>query len=278
MTREALVEPVAPALGAIVRGIALDEPLPDSLRDTIRAALDRYLVLFFPGQSLSPAQQRDFAARFGTLYRHPFYDGEPEAPEIMVLDHDAAHRPNSDRWHNDATYLATPPEAGILFADVIPPLGGDTLWSNMYAAYEALSEPMRAFVATLRAQHSFAKNFTPERFAEIDMEDRRSAIYAAHPPMTHPVARTNPATGRRALFVNADFTTHVEGLSAAESEALLRTLYEHMAKPEFSVRWRWTAGDVVFWDNRWAQHYALADYYPERRRVRRATIVGGVPV
>jgi taurine dioxygenase len=278
VTREVLVEPVAPALGAVVRGAALDEPLSDALRDTIRAALDRYLVLFFPGQALNPVQQRDFAASFGTLYRHPFYDGEPEAPEIMVLDHDATHRPNSDRWHNDATYLATPPEAGILFADIIPALGGDTLWSNTYAAYEALSEPMRAFVATLRAQHSFAKNFTPERFAETDMEDRRSAIYAAHPPVTHPVARTNPVTGRRALFVNADFTTHVEGLSAAESAALLRTLYEHMAKPEFSVRWRWTAGDVVFWDNRWAQHYALADYYPERRRVRRATIVGGVPV
>ena len=196
----------------------------------------------------------------------------------MILDHDATHRPNSDRWHNDATYLATPPQAGILYADLIPPLGGDTLWSNMYAAYEALSEPVQRFVSGLRAQHSFAKNFTPERFAGTDMEERRAALYAAHPPVSHPVVRTNPATGRHALFVNADFTTHVEGVSAAESAALLRMLYEHMAKPEFSVRWRWTAGDVVFWDNRWAQHYALADYYPERRRVRRATIAGDVPV
>jgi taurine dioxygenase len=244
----------------------------------IRSALDENLVLFFEGQSLTPVQQRDFAARFGPLYVHPFYPGHVEAPEVMILAHDESHRANSDRWHNDVTFLQTPPLAGILYAEEIPELGGDTLWANMYLAYETLSEPLKELVAPLRAVHSFAKNFTPERFRTLGMEDRRDAMYAEHPPVAHPVARTNPATGRKALFVNQDFTSHIEGVTPRESEALLRFLFEHMAQPEFQVRWRWQPGTLAFWDNRWTQHCALADYFPNRRRVRRATVLGERPV
>jgi taurine dioxygenase len=165
----------------------------------------------------------------------------------------------------------------VLYAEEIPPIGGDTLWANMYLAHEALSGPLKDLVSKLRAVHSFARNFTPERFAAMKMEGKGDALYAAHPPVAHPVARTNPRTGRQALFVNQDFTTHIEGLSVKESDVLLRFLYDHMAQPEFQVRWRWQAGDVAFWDNRWAQHCALGDY-PERRRVRRATIVGDRPI
>lgn len=270
--------PLTPAIGAVVEGIDLAGPLEEEAIGEIGAALDERLVLFFQDQSLTPVQQRDFAARFGPLYRHPFYPGHDDAPEIMVLEHDATRRANSDRWHNDVTYLATPPKAAVLYAQEIPALGGDTLWANMYLAYEALSAPMREFVAKLRGVHSFAKNFTPERFAALGMEDRREAIYAQHPPASHPVARTNPATGRKALFVNADFTSHIEGISPRESEALLRFLLEHMTAPEFQVRWRWQAGTVAMWDNRWTQHCALADYFPARRLVRRATIIGEAPV
>jgi taurine dioxygenase len=270
--------PLTPAIGAIAAGIDLAGPLADEEVVAIRGALDDRLVLFFPDQRLSPVQQRDFAARFGRLYRHPFYPGEADAPEIMILEHDATHRANSDRWHNDVTYLETPPQAAVLYAEEIPELGGDTLWASMYAAYDALSEPIKQLVAGLRAVHSFAKNFTPERFRALGMEDRRDSIYAEHPPVSHPVARTNPASGRKALFVNQDFTSHIEGVSSRESEALLRMLFEHMAQPEFAVRWRWQAGTVAFWDNRWAQHCALADYFPARRRMRRATILGEKPV
>jgi len=196
----------------------------------------------------------------------------------MVLEHDATRRANSDRWHNDVTYLAKPPKAAVLYAEEIPDIGGDTLWANMYLAYEALSDPMKTFVGGLRAIHSFAKNFTPDRFSSLGMEDRRDAIYAAHPPVSHPVARTNPVTGKKALFVNQDFTSHIENLSARESESLLRFLFEHMSAPEFQVRWRWNAGNVAMWDNRWTQHCALADYFPARRVVRRATILGETPV
>ena len=271
-------ERLTPAIGALLEGIDLASPLSDADVAEIRAALDEHLVLFFRGQSLTPVQQRDFAARFGELYLHPFYPGHEDAREIMVLEHDAGRRANTDRWHNDVTYLERPPQASLLYAEVIPPVGGDTLWANMYSAFEALSEPLREFVSGLRAVHSFAKNFTPERFKALGMEDRRDEIYAKHPPFSHPVARTNPATGRKALFVNPDFTSHIEGVSARESDALLRFLYEHMAQPEFQVRWRWAEGDVAFWDNRWTQHCALADYFPQRRVVRRATIAGDRPV
>lgn len=270
--------PLTPAIGAMIEGVDLADTLTNEQVLQLRQALDEHLVLFFDEQSLTPIRQRDFAARFGDLYLHPFYAGHPEAPEIMVLAHDSTHRANSDRWHNDVTYLQNPPQAAVLYAEEIPKLGGDTLWANMYLAYEALSDPMKDLVSTLRAVHSFAKNFTPERFRALGIEDRRDAIYAAHPPVSHPVARTNPATGRKALFVNQDFTSHIEGLPPKESDALLRFLFELMAQPEFQVRWRWEAGNVAFWDNRWAQHCALADYYPQRRVVRRATIAGERPV
>jgi taurine dioxygenase len=269
---------LTPAIGTIIDGVDLSLPLADDDVREIRRELDERLVVFFRGQSLSPRQQRDFAALFGELYVHPFYPGHEEATEIMVLEHDASRRANTDRWHNDATYLEKPPQASLLYAQEIPPLGGDTLWANMHLAYETLSEPMKQFVSGLRAVHSFAKNFTPDRFKALGMEDRRDAMYAAHPPMSHPVVRTNPATGRKALFVNADFTLQVENLTLRESDALLGLLYEHMARPEFQVRWRWSEGDVAFWDNRWTQHCALADYFPERRVVRRATIAGDRPV
>jgi taurine dioxygenase len=272
------ITPLTPSIGAVAAGVDLRAVLSDSTIASISAALDQHLVLFFEHQELDPVQQRDFAARFGTLYTHPFYPGDEQAPEIMVLAHDETRRANSDRWHNDVTYLEKPPQAAVLYAEEIPEIGGDTLWANMCLAYETLSPPLRELVSNLRAVHSFAKNFTPERFRALGMEDRREQLYAEHPPVSHPVARTNLATGRKALFVNQDFTTHIEGLSAREGDALLRFLFEHMAQPEFQVRWRWRPHTVAFWDNRWAQHCALADYFPNRRRMRRATILGDRPV
>ena len=154
------IQRLTPALGAGIEGVDLGAPLADGDVAAIEEALSQYLVLFFVDQSLSPVQQRDFAARFGKLYTHPFYPGEPDAPEIMILAHDAAHRASSDRWHNDVTYLEAPPKAAVLYTEEIPEVGGDTLWANMYLAYETLAEPVKALVSGLRAVHSFAKNFT----------------------------------------------------------------------------------------------------------------------
>jgi taurine dioxygenase len=269
---------LSPALGAIVHDIKLDDELDEETIAQIRTALDTHLVLFFEDQQLTPTQQRDFAARFGNLYVHPFYPGDKETPEVMILDHDSTRRANSDRWHTDVTYLETPICAAVLYSEIIPEVGGDTLWASMYRAFETLSDPIKDLVSNLRAVHSFAKNFTPERFKALHIEDQRDRMYAEHPPVSHPVARTNPVDGRRALFVNQDFTSHIEGVSARESDALLRFLFEHMAQPEFQIRWRWRPNTVAFWDNRWTQHCALADYYPQRRRVRRVAIVGDRPV
>jgi taurine dioxygenase len=272
------LERLSPALGAVVRGVRLRPDLDDATIGRISEALGRHLVLFFEDQRLSTLEQRDLAARFGDLYVHPFYPGAGDAPEIMILEHDAQRRASTDRWHSDVTFLATPPQAALLYAEEIPEIGGDTLWASMYDAYEALSEPLKALLSGLRAVHSFAKSFTAERFRAAHIEDRLADAYAAHPPVSHPVVRTNPMSGRKALFVNADFTTHIEGLSARESDALLRLLYDHVAQPEFAIRWRWKPNTVAMWDNRWTQHCALGDYYPRRRRMRRATVIGDRPV
>jgi taurine dioxygenase len=278
-TREALqMQRLSPALGAVVDAIQLSPDLDDDTIAQIREALDEHLVLFFERQHLTPIQQRDFAARFGDLYIHPFYPGEADVPHITVLEHGADRRANSDRWHADVTYLAEPPQAAVLYTEVIPEVGGDTLWASMYGAYEALSKPLKEMLCGLRAAHSFARCFTPERFRSAGMESRRERLYAEHPPVSHPVVRTNPSTGRKALFVNQDFTTRIEGIAERESDAVLRFLFEHVSQPEFQIRWRWAPHTVAFWDNRWTQHCALADYYPALRRVRRATIAGDRPI
>jgi taurine dioxygenase len=265
-------------LGAVVEGLDLAQDLDAATVDAIRLALDEHLVLFFERQTWTPEDQRDFAGRFGELYVHPLYPGEAGLPEIMILEYDANRRGHNDVWHSDVTYIQTPPKASILYADIIPEIGGDTLWANTYLAYEALSEPMKKLAGELRAVHDFARAFRPERFAQYGIADRVDKVYADNPPVVHPVVRTNPANGRKALFVNENFTSHIADVSRRESAALLDYFTTHVAQPEFQVRWRWTPNAVAFWDNRWTQHYALADYYPAHRRMRRATILGDRPI
>ena len=269
---------LAPALGAVVEHVDLSQDLDAATIAAIRAALDEHLVLFFEHQSWTPEQQREFARRFGELYVHPLYPGQAGLPEIMILEYDADRRGHNDVWHSDVSYIQTPPQASVLYADIIPEIGGDTLWANAYFAYEALSEPLKKAAGELRAVHDFSRAFRPERFAEYGIADRVDKTYADNPPVVHPVVRTNPANGRKALFVNANFTSHILGVSARESTALLNYFTAHIAQPEFQVRWKWTPNAVAFWDNRFTQHYALADYYPAHRRMRRATILGDRPI
>jgi taurine dioxygenase len=202
----------------------------------------------------------------------------PDLPEILLLDNHEAFLPDNDNWHTDVTFSKTPPLAGILAAKRIPAIGGDTLWSDSTAAYEALSEPMRRFLDGLTAQHSVAKSFPPERWqSDPAFKERYARAVAKHPPVDHPVVRTHPVSRRKGLFVNEGFTTHINGIKPRESEALLKFLFAHAGQPEFILRWRWTAGDVAFWDNRNTQHYAVADYLPERRTMHRATVNGDEP-
>ena len=269
---------VTPAIGALVEGVDLSRDLTPSEVGRLGELLVQHQVLFFRDQPLTPEQQVRFAARFGTLHVHPIYPVLPELPEILVLDTSKDFLPDNDNWHTDVTFSETPPMAGILSAKQMPPSGGDTLWSSCSAAYEGLSEPMRRMLDGLTAQHSVAKSFPPERWQnDPEFKERYERAVARHPPVNHPVVRTHPTSGRKGLFVNGGFTTHINELRPAESRVLLDFLDAQAGRPEYTVRWRWKVNDVVFWDNRVTQHYAVADYLPERRVVHRATVNGDKP-
>jgi len=244
----------------------------------IQAALLRHQVLFFENQRLTPVQHRDFAARFGALHTHPLYPGVPEAPELFTLDNHQANPTDNDSWHTDVTFIETPPKAAILHAHLLPAFGGDTIWSNMKAAFEALSPSFRDYLTTLDAVHDFARGFPASGVVAGNAgAEAHARAVAANPPVTHPVVRTHPETGEDGLFVNYTFTDRIVGLTRKESDAILGMLFEHIQKPEFLVRWRWSENAIAFWDNRVTQHYAVNDYLPARRVMVRATILGDRP-
>ena len=272
------IEPLGPAIGARISGLQLADGITDAQRDALLDALLKHHVLFFEGQPITPRVQRALAARFGDLHIHPVYPQAPGVPEIIVLDTSHDNPPDNDNWHTDVTFLAAPAMGAILSAQLLPPCGGDTLWASGIAAYAALSAPWRTMLAGLNAEHDFLKSFPAHRFARTPEEKLRwEKARTDHPPRLHPVVRTHPVSGRPGLFVNEGFTTRIVELNAGESDAVLRQLFAHLAKPEFTVRWRWKLGDVAFWDNRLTQHYATADYLPARRVMHRATILGDVP-
>ena len=244
-------------LGAVVRGVRLAD-IDDDTFATILAAGHEHLVLFFPDQHLDPDQHRDFAARFGELEIHPLTEKLDGVPEVTLLHSERGGR--ADVWHTDVTFVDTPPIAAVLQQISGPTAGGDTMWANQYLAFESLSAPMREFVSGLTAIHTAWAHGRPEIRTE------------------RPVVITHPETGRRALAVNRLFTKRIPQLSPSESDALLAHLYDWGDQPEFTVRWKWAEGDLAFWDNRITQHRAVDDYLPERRIMRRATVLGDKPV
>ncbi|MBV8046885.1 MAG: taurine dioxygenase [Paludibacterium sp.] len=269
---------LTPAIGAVVSGIDLARPADGDLVHALRQALALHQVLFFRNQALSPVAQRQFAARFGDLHVHPIYPQHPEAREIMVLDTNAFDLKDNAIWHTDVTFIDTPPLGAVLAAYQLPAQGGDTLWASGFAAYDALSARLKTLLEGLTAQHDFTKTFPLKRYGTTPEDRQRwEETRKANPPVSHPVVRTHPESGRRALFVNEGFTTEINELPEEESRALLAFLFAHQSRPEFSVRWRWQPGDVAFWDNRSTIHYAVDDYRPQRRVMHRATILGDRP-
>ncbi|MDP1600712.1 taurine dioxygenase [Phenylobacterium sp.] len=272
------VTTLTPTIGAVVEGVDLSKPLDAEQFEEIHQALLKHQVIFFEDQHITPVQHRDFAARFGALHTHPLYPGVPEAPELFILDNHKDNPTDNDSWHTDVTFIQTPPMASILYAKLLPPEGGDTIWSNMRAAYEALSPPFRQFLSSLDGVHDFARGF-PQRgiVAEGAGAEKHAKAVAENPPVLHPVIRTHPETGEDGLFVNFGFTDRIKGLRRKESDAILNMLFEHIQKPEFLVRWRWKDNAIAFWDNRVTQHYAVNDYLPHRRIMNRATVLGDRP-
>lgn len=272
------VDKAAGALGAYVRDVSLTEATASSaLFAEIRAALVEHQVLFFRDQAVTAMEFQAFARRFGQVEGHPAYATVPGAPDVQILESTPEAPSKIEVWHTDMTFRPAPPAITLLHGQVIPAYGGDTLWASIGAAYEGLSAPMRRLVDELEAVHDFRHGFR-ESLAEPGGEERLAPATAENPPVTHPLVVTHPETGRRALYVNALFTTHIIGLTPPESRTLLEFLYRHIVTEEFTVRLRWAPMTVAIWDNRATQHKPVNDFFPQHRRMHRVTIAGERPV
>ena len=273
------IERLSPALGAIISGIDLNATLNDEAQQGLQAALVEHQVLFLRQQFLQAEQQRDVAKLFGDLHIHPIYPAHERVAEVMVLDSHKQDLRDNELWHTDVTFIQTPPLGCVLSAQQVPEFGGDTLWASSTAAYAALSKPMQALLEGLSASHDIRKSFPATRFALTDADAARfEKAKQDHPPVSHPVVRTHPVSGKKGLFVSEGFTTHINELTETESDALLRFLFAHATHPNFQVRWHWQAGDVAIWDNRATQHFANFDYGTAHRIMHRATVLGDKPV
>ncbi|RKT55237.1 TauD/TfdA dioxygenase family protein [Saccharothrix australiensis] len=273
-------EPLTPTLGARVTGVDLGDVTTREAGAPLRAALVRHKVLVFPDQSLTPAAHRAFAAALGEpTPAHPVVPGlDADHPEIYVLD--AGDGGKAPVWHTDVTFMARPPLGSVLRAVTLPPTGGDTCWTDLEAAYLSLSAPVRALADGLTALHdgrAYFEDYLRDRLGGegSTWEGRRVRSLE---PVEHPVVRVHPESGRRGLFVNPGFTTRLLGVTEGESRALLDVFFAAIGRPEFTVRHRWRAGDVVVWDNRSTAHYAVDDYGDQRRVMHRITLRGDVPV
>ena len=265
------VDKVTPLAGAEIRGVDLSKPLDERTFKEIHAALIDNGVIFFRDQHLTPEQQKAFGRLFGELHIHPAAPKEvPEHPEILVIHADEKSKHVAgENWHSDVSCDLEPPMGSILYMHELPPVGGDTLFASMYAAYEGLSEPMKRFLEPLTAMHE-GEHVYRGRYGVNDAGK-------VFPKAEHPIVRTHPVSGRKALYVNGGFTTKIVQLKRPESDALLQFLYRHVETPEFHCRFRWQVNSIAFWDNRCMQHHAMWDYYPQRRHGHRVTIKGDKP-
>jgi taurine dioxygenase len=267
-------------LGAEIRGVDFSRPIDRAIASAIHDALMEYKVVFFRRAAMNPAQHVAFGRLFGELTVHPFVPHLDDHPEVVVLDN---HQDNpvfsTDVWHSDETFRAVPPKGSILRCIRRPPAGGDTLWADMAAAYEGLSDKLQNFLSGLEAIHDF-QNFR-HKFDHLPPRDKHARLAAMEeelPNPVHPVIRTHPVTGKKILFVNEQFTIAIKDMREDESRALLGFLFAQPRIPEYQFRFHWEADDMVFWDNRPTQHYAANDYYPQRRTMQRVTIKGENPV
>jgi taurine dioxygenase len=271
------VEPIAGALGAEILGIDLARDLSEPTVAAIRRAWLEHLVVFFRDQDLPPARFLAFARRFGEPIEYPFVKGLDDVPEIIPVLKLESERVNfGGIWHSDTAYLDVPPMASLLVAREVPTAGGDTEFANMYLAYESLSDGMKRLLQGLVAVNSSAAADV-SRTREDRLKDSARADARKEYSASHPVVRVHPETGRRALYVNVAHTVRFEGMTEEESAPILRYLYRHQIRPEFTCRFRWRPGSLAFWDNRCTQHNAINDYQGYRRLLHRITLAGDEP-
>jgi taurine dioxygenase len=269
------VRQVGANLGAELDGVDLTKTLSDDEFETIHAALVAHELIVFRDQEVSSADLIAFARRFGELSVHPFAPSETEAPELIKFRNDATTPPfGTDVWHSDETFRAEPPLATVLCAKEVPAIGGDTVFASMTAAFEGLSDRMQRFISGLEAIHDIRP--FKALFGQGEAERKKLQVYELrYPPQTHPVVRVHPVSGRKVLFVNPQFTVAIKDMDEREGRALLDTLFHQALIPENQFRLRWAPHTLAMWDNRSTQHYAVHDYYPQRRFMERVTIRGG---
>lgn len=268
------VTALTPMIGAEVRGVDLADGVGEQTFAEIKAAFLQHQVLFFREQSrLSPEQQIAFGRRFGDLHQHPAAPTHPDHPEIFVIHTQKESKiANGQGWHTDVSCDEEPPMATMLQLHQLPSSGGDTLFASMYAAYDRLSDSMKGYLESLTAAHE-SEHIYRGRYADRGVDDSGKV----YPSAVHPVIRTHPDTGRKALYVNRAFTTRINDLTKGESRALLDHLFSLAEDPSLQVRNRWAENDIALWDNRCVQHMALWDYWPEERKGHRVTIKGDRP-
>lgn len=259
-------------IGAELHGVDLTRALPDAVIEEIRQALYAYKVIFFRRQPLSAAQHVAFARRFGELEIHPFIPANTGQPELVRFEKSADVGGYENGWHHDVTWRACPSMGAVLHAIAVPPTGGDTLFADMHAAYEGLDDDTRARIDACTAVHDYV-----QVFGRLVPRAQREAMRSQYPPVEHPVVCAHPATGRLHLYVNRFFTSHIVGLDAEESTALISRLSRQADVLEYQCRFQWEPDSVAFWDNRAVQHYAASDYWPDVRVMERASIIGPRP-
>ena len=275
LNNEITVKPYAPNIGGVITGVDLSNDISDHELSFIKKAFYEYQVLFFQQQKeISPQNHILLGKCFGDLHIHPAAPKMKSFPEIFEIHthKDSKISNGAENFHSDVSCDLEPPLGTMLQLHILPEYGGDTMFANMYLAYETLSKPMQSFLNGLRAFHE-SEHFYRNRYEKQDELDTNKK----YPSAVHPIVRTHPETKKKALYVNKFFTTRIEGLSKQESKLILNYLFSHCEKTEFQIRYRWNQNDMAFWDNRCTLHKALWDYHPMERKGRRVTIKGDQP-
>ena len=268
----------AGALGAFVGGVGLaDVAASDQLYAQVRHALNEHEVLFFRDQDTAPKVFAKFAKRFGDVLDHPAYATTAQSDAVQILESTAENPSKIEIWHADMTFMQQPPSFTLLQGQIIPEVGGDTLWASATAAFASLSKEIQDLLTPLTAVHDFAHGFA-ESLAEPGGAERLAPAIAQNPPVEHPLVRTHPETGAKSIYVNRLFTTRIKQLTALESEHLLSFLYGHVIADEHTVRLSWQPGTVAIWDNRSTQHKPVNDFFPQHRKMHRVTLRGDRPI
>ncbi|MGS5086274.1 TauD/TfdA dioxygenase family protein [Hydrogenophaga sp. A37] len=268
------VEPYTPNIGAVIHGLDLSQALDTDTQDELRHALAQHEVIFFRDQRLTPEQQVAFTRTFGNVAEvKAFFPRLESHPEIEIVESSAELRYAANNWHADITWREQPPLGTSLYAQVVPATGGDTIWASLTQAFESLPPAFQAHLETLTAVHTWEISGWTEYLLRKDASgEELRAARAKYPPVEHPVVRVHPVTGKKILYVNSTFTSHIKGLTRSASDALLTQLFELARVPEFQARLKWQEGTLAVWDNRSTQHYAVGDYFPQHRKLHRITI------